>query len=78
LLPALHDGRGAAFDMAYEKKHLIKPDGRYLVLYHFADTATPDQSEAFRSAEASMAAASAEQGARIAKDSRTPQGAASR
>ena len=37
--------------MELEKKQITKEDGRYLVFYHFADTATPEQAEVFRSVQ---------------------------
>ena len=43
--------------MRYEKKQITKEDGRYLVFYHFPETATPDQTATFESAEAFAAAA---------------------
>jgi hypothetical protein len=36
--------------MRYEKKLIQKDDGRYLVYYHFPESASPEQAEAFRSA----------------------------
>jgi hypothetical protein len=43
--------------MRYEKKQVTKEDGRYLVYYHFPETATPEQTAAFESAEAVSASA---------------------
>ncbi len=37
--------------MDYEKKQIAKEDGRYLIYYHFPETATPDQTAAFEAAE---------------------------
>ena len=37
--------------MQFEKKQITKEDGRYLVFYHFPDTADPDQTGAFESVE---------------------------
>ena len=48
--------------MRYEQKQITKADGRYLVFYHFPDSANPEQAEAFQSAEA-VAEASAASGA---------------
>ena len=42
--------------MQYEKKQIQKEDGRYLVYYHFPDTATDEQTVAFQSAEAASSA----------------------
>jgi hypothetical protein len=42
--------------MRLEKKQIVKEDGRYLVYYHFPDTATPEQTLAFQSAEKTTAA----------------------
>jgi hypothetical protein len=33
--------------LRYQKKTVVKEDGRTLIYYHFAQTATADQSEAF-------------------------------
>ncbi len=33
--------------MQIEKKTIIKEDGRYLVAYHFPDSATPEESAVF-------------------------------
>lgn len=38
--------------MQYEKKQITKEDGRYLVYYHFANTASKEQSAAFEAVEA--------------------------
>ena len=43
--------------MNYEKKQITKEDGRTLVYYHFPESASPAQAEAFRSAEQFSAAA---------------------
>ena len=37
--------------MHYDKKEITKEDGRYLIFYHFRDTASADQTAAFKSAE---------------------------
>ena len=37
--------------MYYDKKEITKEDGRYLIFYHFRDTASADQTAAFKSAE---------------------------
>ena len=33
--------------MRMEKKRILKEDGRYLVYYHFPDTASPEETAAF-------------------------------
>ena len=33
--------------MRMEKKTILKDDGRYLIYYHFAESATPEQKAAF-------------------------------
>ena len=33
--------------MQMEKKRLLKEDGRYLVLYHFSESATPEETAVF-------------------------------
>ncbi|HLI50094.1 MAG TPA: hypothetical protein VKV18_15595 [Chthonomonas sp.] len=33
--------------MRMQKKITLKEDGRYLIYYHFPDTATPEETEAF-------------------------------
>ncbi len=38
--------------MRLEKKRILKEDGRYLLFYHSAATATADQSQAFTAVEA--------------------------
>ncbi len=45
--------------MNYEKKQIAKEDGRHLVFYHFPDTASEEQTAAFRSAEDYAAKAAA-------------------
>ena len=42
--------------MRVEKKQITKEDGRYLVYYHFPDTASDDQTRAFQSADTPPAA----------------------
>jgi hypothetical protein len=37
--------------MRYEKKQITKEDGRYLVYYHFSESATEEQAAVFRSVE---------------------------
>lgn len=37
--------------MQYEKKQIVKEDGRYLIYYHFPATAGLEQSAAFAKAE---------------------------
>ena len=39
--------------MRLEKKRVLKEDGRYLLYYHFPDTATPEQTGTFEAIEAS-------------------------
>jgi hypothetical protein len=45
--------------MRYEKKQISKDDGRYLVYYHFPDSATEEQTSVFRSVDDAPLAASA-------------------
>ena len=40
--------------MQIEKKQILKEDGRYLVFYHFAETATPEQTAVFAAVPAQM------------------------
>jgi len=37
--------------MHVEKKRILKPDGRYLIYYHFPDTATSEESAVFSDIE---------------------------
>ena len=37
--------------MPMQKKVTRKDDGRYLIYYHFAETATPEETAAFESVE---------------------------
>lgn len=39
--------------MRMEKKRILKEDGRYLIYYHFPDTATPEQTGTFDAIDAS-------------------------
>jgi hypothetical protein len=45
-LEPLH-GVGSSITMQMEKKRIHKEDGRYLVYYHFPDTAGPEETQAF-------------------------------
>ena len=45
--------------MKMEKKQIVKEDGRYLVYYHFPDTASEEQTHAFETAAAAGGEASA-------------------
>lgn len=38
--------------MRMDKKRILKEDGRYLLYYHFPDSATPEQTEAFEAVPA--------------------------
>ena len=40
--------------MRMEKKRILKEDGRYLIYYHFPDTATPEQTGTFAAIAASV------------------------
>lgn len=46
--------------MRFEKKETVKPDGRYLVYYHFPDTASETQATAFANAETEPASPAAQ------------------
>ncbi|CCW35873.1 hypothetical protein CWRG_02010 [Chthonomonas calidirosea] len=37
--------------MRMQKKVTLKEDGRYLIYYHFPDTATPEETAAFEALE---------------------------
>ena len=37
--------------MRMEKKQILKDDGRYLVYYHFPDSASPDETQVFSEIE---------------------------
>jgi len=39
--------------MRMEKKRVLKEDGRYLIYYHFPETATPEQTGTFQAIAAS-------------------------
>ncbi|HZT41059.1 MAG TPA: hypothetical protein VFA07_02660 [Chthonomonadaceae bacterium] len=40
--------------MRMEKKKVLKEDGRYLIYYHFPETATPEQTGTFNAIAASV------------------------
>ncbi len=49
--------------MRLEKKVILKEDGRYLVYYHFPETATAEQSAVFAAVTPSPEATATEHGA---------------
>ncbi|HZO91600.1 MAG TPA: hypothetical protein VFB38_24980 [Chthonomonadaceae bacterium] len=57
--------------MRMEKKRHLKEDGRYLIYYHFPESASPEQAGTFASLPASVQA-----GAEGAENASLPPGAA--